>query len=96
MITQYLNTLTTIIQVWSTKCIGYETEFAREHINAGFEILVTANTGQDIFGEILCIEFFEVYSSLLFGIFFGSSALYQVLRVSNTQPQQQVRSISVL
>ena len=71
-------------------------EFAKEHINVGFELLLTANTGEDLFGKILCIEFFEVYSSLCFGIFFGSSVLYQGLRVSDatTPPAEQVRCIS--
>ena len=44
--------------------------------------------GDSTFGKIVCIEFCEAYSTLTFGIFFASSALYQVLNLANSQEIQ--------
>lgn len=49
--------------------------------------------GENILGNIACIEFFESYSSLTFGLFQASSALYHVLKSKITKfPLLQVKT----
>ena len=86
MITQYLNTLKTMVKIWIKRFDQQET--IRSQLDIGFALLDTVELGESTFGKIVCIEFCEAYSTLTFGIFFASSALYQVLNIANSQDIQ--------
>ena len=81
LLSQYFNTLTKMTQLWSTSL--YSQEYVSRHLDIGFHLLEAIETGKDMFGEILCIEFFEIYTALVFTIFFGASTSYKYLRTND-------------
>lgn len=84
---QYLNTLTKMVKMWAGNCTinNSPEEYLAMHLEYGFSLLDLVECGESISGKMLCIEFFESYSSLTFGLFFASSSLYQVLRSTSNQ-----------
>ena len=81
LLSQYFNTLTKMTTLWSTSLQSQE--YISQHLDFGFVLLEAIETGKEIFGEILCIEFFEIYSALVFTIFFGASTSYKYLRTTD-------------
>jgi hypothetical protein len=54
-------------------------------LNTGFELVETVSYTVDTFGPIITVEFFELYLTYVFSIFFESSVMYEVLANGNEE-----------
>ena len=83
LITHTFNTFNVLLETWIRKI--EQIPDIESNLKSGFELMDTVQHLEAGFGKLLCIEFFESYSCLVFSTFFGSSALYGVLRNLESQ-----------
>lgn len=76
LFTHYFNATSTMISSWSE---SFETTDINTQLDHGFDIIDCIVMYDDSVGKVLCMEFFEAYSTLIFTTFIGTSSAYEAL-----------------